>query len=439
LSKLAAVATGSVLVSSGTGTAPAYSASPTLTTSLTTPLLIGGTTASSTLSLRSTSGTGTSDAIQFQVGSNGATTAMYINTSGNVGIGTTILNAYWGSGSVNAKTVIAYSDAGTAIDSASKGLILWNTNTTTSNTTSLVFGTQNTGGTAIAQAAIYSINGTRTASFNTGQLGFAYTNSSGVLTEAMRIDSSGNLLVGTTSSPSGSGNLVVPQVYTGTSATAANVYVDSTGKFFRSTASASASGTLIRAPQILTSGTSYTTPSNCNSIYVEVVGGGGGGGVGSIYGAGGGGGGYAAKYFSVSPSTSYTYGIGAGGSGSSSTTGSSGGNTTFTVSSTTITGSGGSGGAGSSTATSGGTGTNGDLNITGGSGGGCNGNFGGAFSGQGGNSFFGSGASSAAGTSNLSGSNGTGYGSGGGGSYKNGGSPSGGNGTQGIIRIWEYT
>jgi len=89
LSKLADVATGSVLVSGGVGVAPSYSASPTLTTSLTTPLVIGGTTASSTLSLRSTSGTGTSDAIQFQVGSNGATTAMYINTSGNVGIGTT--------------------------------------------------------------------------------------------------------------------------------------------------------------------------------------------------------------------------------------------------------------------------------------------------------------------------------------------------------------
>jgi len=87
LSKLAAVATGSVLVSSGTGTAPAYSASPTLTTSLTTPLLIGGTTASSTLTLESTSGAGTSDSIIFKTGSQ--STAMTIDTSQNVGIGTT--------------------------------------------------------------------------------------------------------------------------------------------------------------------------------------------------------------------------------------------------------------------------------------------------------------------------------------------------------------
>jgi hypothetical protein len=89
LSKLADVATGSVLISGGVGAAPSYSASPTLTTSLTTPLLIGGTTASSSLTLQSTSGVGTSDSIAFKVGSNGATTAMTINTSGNVGIGTT--------------------------------------------------------------------------------------------------------------------------------------------------------------------------------------------------------------------------------------------------------------------------------------------------------------------------------------------------------------
>jgi len=44
---------------------------------------------------------------------------------------------------------------------------------------------------------------------------------------------------------------------------------------------APASGTLIRAPQILTTGTSYTTPVNCSSIYIELVGG-GGGGAGSV-------------------------------------------------------------------------------------------------------------------------------------------------------------
>ena len=58
-------------------------------TSETVPTVVGGTTASSTLTLKSTSGVGTSDAISFKVGNNGATTAMTVNTSGNVGIGTT--------------------------------------------------------------------------------------------------------------------------------------------------------------------------------------------------------------------------------------------------------------------------------------------------------------------------------------------------------------
>jgi len=87
LSKLADVATGSVLISGGVGVAPSYSASPTLTTSLTTPLLIGGTTASSTLTLQSTSGVGTTDKILFKVGNNGAVTGGTIGTTGNWGFG----------------------------------------------------------------------------------------------------------------------------------------------------------------------------------------------------------------------------------------------------------------------------------------------------------------------------------------------------------------
>jgi hypothetical protein len=87
----------------------------------------------------------------------------------------------------------------------------------------------------------------------------------------------------------------------------------------------SSSGALIRAPQILTSGTSYTTPSNCTTIYIEAVGGGGGSGginttsdtVGAGTG-GGGSGGYAAKYFNgISSSTIAT--TGASGTGSVAT------------------------------------------------------------------------------------------------------------------------
>ena len=86
-SRLADVAVGSVLVSGGVGANPAWSASPTITTSVTTPLVIGGTTASSSLTLQSTSGTGTTDSIIFKTGS--GTTAATISTAQNVVIGTT--------------------------------------------------------------------------------------------------------------------------------------------------------------------------------------------------------------------------------------------------------------------------------------------------------------------------------------------------------------
>jgi len=80
---LAPGASGTILT--GTGSTPAYSASPTLTTSLTDPLVIGGTGASSTLTLQSTSGAGTSDAIIFDTASQAE--AGRITTSGNFVIG----------------------------------------------------------------------------------------------------------------------------------------------------------------------------------------------------------------------------------------------------------------------------------------------------------------------------------------------------------------
>lgn len=67
------------------GTSPTI-ATPTITTSAVIPLVNGGTTASSTLTIQSTSGAGTSDAILFKTASQSE--KMRIDSSGNVGIGT---------------------------------------------------------------------------------------------------------------------------------------------------------------------------------------------------------------------------------------------------------------------------------------------------------------------------------------------------------------
>lgn len=67
---IAGTSTGAVTISRAT----------TIATSATVPLVIGGTTASSSLTLQSTSGSGTTDSIIFKVGNNGATTALTIGT-----------------------------------------------------------------------------------------------------------------------------------------------------------------------------------------------------------------------------------------------------------------------------------------------------------------------------------------------------------------------
>lgn len=123
---------------------------------------------------------------------------------------------------------------------------------------------------------------------------------------------------------------------------------------------------------VKTSGTSYVPPAGCHTIEVEVQGGGAGGGLctstGPISATGGGAGGYARKLYTVIPGTSYTYAVGAGGVSSGD-----GGNSTFTDGITLITGSGGIQGSDNRTSPAsvsfiGGTGTNGDINISGGTG-----------------------------------------------------------------------
>ena len=73
-----------VTTSTGTGST-VLSTTPTFTTNITAPLVIGGTAVSSTINIRSTSGVGTSDAILFSTGSQ--VERMRITAAGLVGIG----------------------------------------------------------------------------------------------------------------------------------------------------------------------------------------------------------------------------------------------------------------------------------------------------------------------------------------------------------------
>lgn len=203
-------------------------------------------------------------------------------------------------------------------------------------------------------------------------------------------------------------------------------------------------GSLIRTPQLLTSGTSYTTPVGCTKIYVECVGGGQGGdggyrispfGFGTTYysGRGGNSGGYAAKFYTVTGSTSYTIAVGAAGTGGTGnltsslvqpagSIGGSGGDTTFTDGTTLITAY---GGAATLSAP-----TNGDITRygnTGFSGASADSNTG-AAGGRGADSFFRVGGTANGGAGS--------YGGGGGGGVMSTGD--GGAGGSGLIRITEY-
>ena len=93
IGQLADVAVGSVLVSGGVGAAPAYSATPSVTSltassSVTSPFHYGGTGTGSTLTLQSTTGIGSTDSVVIKVGNNGAVTALTASSSGTVTIGT---------------------------------------------------------------------------------------------------------------------------------------------------------------------------------------------------------------------------------------------------------------------------------------------------------------------------------------------------------------
>lgn len=537
-----------------------FGTNPTFTTSILTPLASGGTAASSTLTLQSTTGAGTTDAIIFNTGSQSE--RMRITTAGSVGIGTattssrlevlggvansitalgtedvatvTITNsdvsgigrltktlyqvgnlslaavgavysAFNAGGDIGGDLVFGtqtnlaggvverlriskdgafgiagsnYGSSGQFIKSAgSAAAPSWASIANTDVSGLGTMSTQNANSVSISGGSITGITDLAVADGGTGAstlTGYVKGSGTAALTASATIPNTDITGLGTMSTQAASSVAITGGSITGitdlavadggTGASSFTAYsvvlggttstgplqnvsgVGTSGQVLTSagagaaptwSAPAAGSGSLIRAPQILTSGTSYTTPAGCTAIYVEAVGGGAAGAAGgtSTTGYGGGSGAYAAKYFTVTASTAYTYAIGAGGTGSN---GAAGGNTTFTVGATTVTAGGGS-------ASTGGTATNGDANIRGGNA--TNG--GSATDGPGSagaSSFFGGGGGGGRGDSTAGGTGqpGTdgvaGGGGGGGGSATGSGSTDGarGNGGAGLIRITEY-
>lgn len=102
---------------------------PVFSTSVTSPLVIGGTTTSSTLTLQSTSGAGATDSILFKVGNNGATTAMSIATGGTVTIG-----GIAAIGTLTLTNALTPANGGTGLTSYTAGDLLYASGTTTIST-----------------------------------------------------------------------------------------------------------------------------------------------------------------------------------------------------------------------------------------------------------------------------------------------------------------
>jgi len=210
---------------------------------------------------------------------------------------------------------------------------------------------------------------------------------------------------------------------------------------------AAAGGGGLASVQVFTSSGTWTNPGGLARIVVEVVGGGGGAGgtqaTGtSNGGAGGGGGGYAVELISnATAGSSQTVTIGAGGTGGaagSASAGSAGGTSSF---GSLVSATGGAGAAGGSPPRNGGLGglgSGGSFNAAGSCGLAVksDGNDYAGGGAMGGSSIYGGGGQRT--HTPESHNDGTGYGGGGGGGYASSGNEEGGDGTAGLIVVWEY-
>jgi len=154
---------------------------------------------------------------------------MRIDTSGNVGIGTSSPATKLDVSSTG--NMARFSGSGNQFN----GLIIKQADASASNARTGFLDVTNENNIPLA-STLSDVNTDGSSSM------YFYTTPAGSRTsdrrvERMRIDSSGNLLVGTTSNGGLSGNIVCPAIYNRTSAVAANMGIDAAFGMFRSTSS----------------------------------------------------------------------------------------------------------------------------------------------------------------------------------------------------------